>query len=81
MMGQRRLRAGFPFAQGNLLVVVADPDSSSNLRRETHKPGVSEILGGAGFPRDRTPKRFCLDGGAELHDFLEHGRHGVRHVR
>src|SRR5882762_5114682 len=77
---ERSERAGLPLTQGNLFVVVADPDASGELRRKSHKPGVGEILRGTSLAGGGTPKRFGFRGGAELHDFLEHRGHGVCHV-
>src|SRR6266436_5993867 len=56
--GQRGKCSRFPLAQGNLFVVVADPDARGQLRRESHEPGVSEVLRGPGFPGRGAPERF-----------------------
>ena len=74
------LRATFAFAQRNLFVVEADPDTRGDLRREADEPGIGEVLGGASLAACGPANHFGFHGGTELYDFLEHGGHGARGV-
>ena len=77
--GKSGLRTAFAFTQGNLLVVVADPNACGDLRREADEPRVREVLRGAGLAASGSANGFGFHRGTELNDFFEHGGHGVRH--
>src|ERR1700682_3301889 len=78
---ERSTRSGFFFAQRDLLIVVAHPDTRSQLGSEADKPGIGIVLGGAGFARGWTAKYFCLNTCTKLDNLFEHGGHGARNIR
>ena len=78
--GKRGACSRFLFPQRNLFVVEAYPHASSYLWRKPYEPSIRVILSRSGFPSGRAAKYFGLYAGAELNDFLEHGRHGARDV-
>ena len=77
---QRRLGAGHVAADGTV-AVVADPHQRGVARRETDKPGVRVVVGGAGLAGQRQRQLGGRLGGAAVDHALEHAGQQVGDLR
>src|SRR5580658_3891063 len=75
--GERGAGSGF-LGSERFLLVITNPHSGSHRGREAHKPGIGEIVGGAGFAGERILHARRGDPGSMQHDFPQHEGHDAR---